>query len=158
MHLKIHGSHTKDVAADILTVRLKLHDGSHLTAQMEDFQFVFKTELDKESRIFLSEIARMKNLSRVVILRKFLWANKFEIYYHDGSRIIAVPQFPATIHLNGVNAPHAQGDIALWKIEWLKVLSKHHIDAEVARKLPATPARWLNKFYRLFRYFRIRLK
>jgi hypothetical protein len=150
-----NGNHT---AAEVLTVKIKLCDGSYLTARMEDTDFVFTTGLHATSRFALSEIMQLKNVSHTVTLRNSLRANKFEIYYRDENRIVGVPKSPQVIHLNGVNAPHTRGDIPLWKVDWLMVLPHSHNAAEATPDSPALPAHSLGVWDRLLRYFRIRQK
>jgi hypothetical protein len=156
MHIKILHGNGKHSAAEALTVKMKLCDGSYLTARIEDIDFVFKTGPHATSRVALSEIVQMKNVSRTVTLRNSLWANKFEIYFDDESRIVGVPQSPRLIHVNGLNAQHSRGDIPLWKIDWLMVLPHH--EAEATPDIPALPAPSASILDRLVRYLKTRLK
>jgi hypothetical protein len=156
MHIKILHGNGKHSATEVLSVKMKLCDGSYLTARMEDVEFVFKTGPHATSRIALSEIVQMKNVSQTVTLRNSLRANKFEIYDNDENRIVVIPKSPERIHLNGLNAPHSRGDIPLWKIDWLMVLP--HNKTEATPDPPYLPARSFGILDRLLRYFRMRLK
>jgi hypothetical protein len=122
MAFGIFRTNGKNAAKLILTVKMKLYDESEVTVHVEDTQLLFKTALG-DSKIALRNVARMENVGHVVTLRKLLEANKFEIYCTDGCKIVGVPKSPAKIHLNGLNAPHERGDIKLWEIDSLEVLS-----------------------------------
>ncbi|GEM_PF-4224559 len=115
----------KHAAKPLLEIRTKLYDGSEVHLQAQDTELVFKTALGV-SRIVLRNVARMENVANVVTLRKFLWANKFEITCSDGCKIIGVPLSPAVIHFHDHATPHARGKIKLWEIDWLEVQGNHH--------------------------------
>ncbi len=117
--------HERNAAKPLLTVRARLYDGSELSVHVEDTELVFKTALGI-SRIALRNVERMENVSKVVTLRKFLWASKFEIHCRDGAKLFGVPRSPAVIHFRDPSAPHTRGDIKLWEIDWLEVQTNHH--------------------------------
>jgi hypothetical protein len=122
----LFGNHyEKHAAKPLLDIRIKLFDGSEVHLHAQDTELVFKTALGV-SRIALSNVAWMKNVAKVVTLRKFLWANKFEIHCSDGCKIIGVPKSPAFIHFRDPDTPHARGKIRLWEIDWLEVQPQHH--------------------------------
>jgi hypothetical protein len=115
----------KPAAKPLLDIQIRLFDGSEVHLHAQDTELVFKTALGV-SRIALRNVARIKNVSKVVTLRKFLWANTFEIHCCDGCKIIGVPKSPAVIHFRDPDTPHACGKIKLWEIDWLQVQPQHH--------------------------------
>jgi hypothetical protein len=117
--------HDRNAAKSLLVIRTKLYDGSEINAHVEDIELVFKTALGI-SRIALRNVEHMENVAKVVTLRKFLWANKFEIHCNDGCKIFGVPRSPAVIHFRDPSSPHTRGDIKLWEIDWLEVQADHH--------------------------------
>lgn len=149
-----NGHHT---AGKALTVKIKLCDGSYLTARIENTNFVFKTGPHATSRFALNEILQLKNVSRTVTLRDALWANEFEIYFDDGNRIMGVPKSPAVIQVNGLNAPHSRGNIPLWKIDSLLVLPDPDNQAEARPDAPAQPAPAFGKLDRLWHHLKMLL-
>lgn len=121
----LFGNHyVKDANKPLLDIRAKLFDGSEVHLHAQDTELVFKTALGL-SRIALSNVARIKNVSTVVTLRKFLWANKFEIHCRDGCKIIGVPKSPAAIRFSDPDTPHARGKLKLCEIDWLEVQTQH---------------------------------
>lgn len=152
-----HHSNGNHTAVEVLTVKIKLCDGSYLTARIENTELVFKTGPRATSRFALSEILQLKNVSRAVTLRDYLWANEFEIYFDDGNRIVGVPKSPAVIHVNGLNAPHSRGNIPLWKIDSLLVVPNPHNEAEAKPAAPPQPAHAFGRFDRLWRQIKMLL-
>jgi hypothetical protein len=122
----LFGNHyDKRAAKPLLDIRARLFDGSEVHLHAQDTELVFKTALGV-SRIALGNVARIKNVSKVVTLRKFLWANTFEIHCRDGCKIIGVPKSPAVIHFRDPDTPHAHDKINFWEIDWLEVQPQHH--------------------------------
>jgi hypothetical protein len=109
-------------ARRILSVNLRLYDGAELNAKAENTILVFKTAL-QESKIVLSSIRYMKYVGQAVTTRKFSATNKFEIHCVDGCKLIGIPKSPAVIHLNGANPLHERGQVALWEIDFLEVVT-----------------------------------
>lgn len=133
---RLLGNHyDKHAAKLLLDIRTKLFDGTEIHLLAQDTELVFKTALGV-SRILLSNVARIKNVSTVVTLRKFLWANKFEIHCSDGCKIIGVPKSPAVIHFRDPDTPHARGKIKLWEIDWLEVQTIRHETEVLPLALP----------------------
>ena len=110
----------KHAAKPLVALVVKLYDDSEIHVHAEDTELTFKTALGV-SKINLSAIAHMENISKAVNLRKYLWANKFEIHCVDGSKFFGVPQSPAVIDFRDPHAPLRRGKIKLWEIDWLKV-------------------------------------
>lgn len=104
----------------VLTIHAGLYDGSNITVQAEDRLLTFATAMGN-TKIALGHVASMKNIAHVVTLRRNLWANRFEIEFHDGCRLIGIPQHPRALRLYDNGTPHARGTLQLWEIDWLRI-------------------------------------
>ncbi|MDZ7269362.1 MAG: hypothetical protein ONB48_18260 [candidate division KSB1 bacterium] len=120
MFLDLFPSHHKHEVVPLLTLHAGLYDGSEITALAENRMLTFATAMGP-TRIGLRQIASMKNISHVVALRRYLWANKFEIEFRDGCRLIGTPRHPRALPLYDNGAPHARGRLQLWEIDWLRI-------------------------------------
>jgi len=104
----------------LLTLHAGLYDGSEIVAEAENRLLTFATAIGK-TQIALRHLAAMKNISHVVALRRNLWANKFELEFRDGCRLIGIPLHPHALPLYDTDTHHARGHLLLWEIDWLRV-------------------------------------
>jgi len=137
MHFEIFSGHNHHAAKRPLFITMKLYDGSEITVQMEDTLLVFRTAFG-DSKIALSNIMRMDNVGNVITLRKLSRANKFQIECLDGCRIIGAPKSPAKLHFFDENMPHGRGEIRMWEIDWLEVVSNNEEPVSSSQSGPVT--------------------
>ncbi|MCG3153903.1 MAG: hypothetical protein DKINENOH_00493 [bacterium] len=115
-------SHRNPEVVPLLTIHAGLYDGSEITVQAENRLLTFATAMGN-TKIALRNVAYLKNISHVVTLRRNLWANKFEIEFRDGCRLIGTPKHPRALRLYDNGTPHARGNLQLWEIDWLRIES-----------------------------------
>lgn len=108
------------VPATYLYARTKLLDGSELLIHLEDAVLVFETGWG-EYRVPLRRVTRLHNIAKVVALREYLWANRFEVFSKDGNKVIGVPKSPRVLRLHRDEHLPERGEIKLCEIDWLIV-------------------------------------
>jgi hypothetical protein len=98
-------------------------DGTEMLLHVEDTELVFETGWGSY-RLPLHRVTRLHNIARVVALREYLWASRFEIFSQDGNKVVGVPKSPRVLYLHEDEGLPERGQIKLCEIDWLIVKGK----------------------------------
>ncbi len=108
-----------------LHVRTRLLDGTEMLLHVEDTELIFETVWGSY-RLPLHQVTRLHNIAKVVALREYLWASRFEVFSQDGNKVIGVPKSPRVLYLQKNDKLSERGQIKLCEIDWLIVKGERH--------------------------------